>query len=367
MNDQIAKPTALAPRQQQYSLAPTNFEEALRFAELLAKSDLAPKDYKGKPGNCMIAMQMGAEVGLSPMQAIQNIAVINGRPSVWGDAMLALCQSHPDFEDCQESDDGATATCVVLRRGRAPVTRTFSMAEAQQAGLLNKDGPWKTYPKRMRQMRARGFALRDAFADRLRGLHSAEESSDLPIDATPRRRGEPRLAPEQQKPVDKSNVIDTTGTEPDAADYAITFGKNKGKALRELQNNQLHWYAEEYDGRDVELKRKARAVIDARKAAAEAENKKQVEAAGENPDWGLSGDEPTAVFQHAIRWAGRDRWIEKPLAEADHDTLLQYGSAIATALEQTTDETVAEDISAHLREVEAAIAAKQPKPAADAP
>ena len=81
-----------------FSLRPTNFSEAMRLANMIAKSDLAPKDYKGKPENCLLAVQMGAEVGLSPMQAIQNIAVIGGRPSVFGDAMLAICQASQDFE-----------------------------------------------------------------------------------------------------------------------------------------------------------------------------------------------------------------------------------------------------------------------------
>lgn len=162
------------------ALRPANLAEAMQFAEMLAKSDLVPKDYKGKPGNCMVAMQMGAEIGLAPMQAIQNIAVINGRPAVWGDALLALVQAHPDCEDVIETDDGATATCTIKRRGRTPVTRTFSTEDAKAARLAGKEGPWTNYPKRMRQMRARGFACRDAFADVLRGLASAEEAQDIP-------------------------------------------------------------------------------------------------------------------------------------------------------------------------------------------
>lgn len=157
---------------------PTNMEQAMKLAELVARSDLAPKDYRGKPGNVFVAMQMGHELGLSPMQSIQNIAVINGRPSVWGDALLALCQAHPSFVDIIETDDGQTATCAVKRRGRTDVERSFSMDDAKRANLLG-NATWKTYPQRMRQMRARGFALRDAFADALRGLSSAEEQEDI--------------------------------------------------------------------------------------------------------------------------------------------------------------------------------------------
>lgn len=165
-------------------LIPRNFEQALAFSEIIAKSDLAPKDYQGKPGNVLVAMQLGAEVGLSPMQAIQNIAVINGRPSLWGDALLALVKNSRTCEFIKESEfeeikKTQEAWCVAKRRRQDPVRRTFSMDDAKRAGLAEKAGPWKQYPFRMLQMRARGFALRDAFPDVLKGLHVAEEIIDI--------------------------------------------------------------------------------------------------------------------------------------------------------------------------------------------
>lgn len=171
----------LATRPTPWSLQPTTFAELMQFADLISRSDLAPKDYRGKPGNIVVAIQMGADVGLSPMQALQNIAVIGGRATLWGDALLALVQASPEFEDIIETDDGETASCTVKRRGRSPVTRTFSMTDARVAHLDKKAGPWQEYPKRMRQMRARGFACRDTFADVLRGLGSAEEMSDVVV------------------------------------------------------------------------------------------------------------------------------------------------------------------------------------------
>ena len=70
-----------APRN--FSLLPSSLGEAREMAEMIARSDFAPKDYKGKPENVIIAVQMGADLGLKPMQALQNIAVINGRPPNW--------------------------------------------------------------------------------------------------------------------------------------------------------------------------------------------------------------------------------------------------------------------------------------------
>ncbi len=159
-------------------LRPASFAELEKFAEMAAKSSFVPTQFRGKPEDLMLAVQMGSELGLSPMQAIQNITVVNGRPSVFGDAMLAIAMSHPHFEDIVEKIEGNTAICQIKRRGRSPIERRFSMEDATRAGLVGKDGPWKTYPLRMLQMRARGFALRDCFPDILRGLILAEEAGD---------------------------------------------------------------------------------------------------------------------------------------------------------------------------------------------
>ena len=166
-----------------FDLQPKDMSEAMRLATMIANSQLAPKDFKGKPEDTMVAMMMGNELGLNPMQAIQNIAVINGRPSIWGDALLALVQNHPSYGGVTESFDDATmtATCVAWRKGGEKHTQTFSQADAATAGLWGSNRqPWKQYPKRMLAMRARGFALRNVFADALLGLITAEEAQDMP-------------------------------------------------------------------------------------------------------------------------------------------------------------------------------------------
>ena len=165
--------------------APATVTEAIQFSEMLANSNMVPKQYMGKPQDIMVCIQWGMEMGLAPMQALQNIAVINGKPSVYGDAMMALVQASPVCEGVEESieDEGTpnpVAVCVARRKGRAPVTVRFSVEDAKRAGLWGKQGPWQAYPKRMLQMRARGFALRDAYPDVLKGLISTEEAQDYP-------------------------------------------------------------------------------------------------------------------------------------------------------------------------------------------
>src|SRR5881396_792205 len=99
----------LSTQRKSFDLSPQNFEQAITFAGYLADSDLVPKEFKGKPGNCLVAMQWGMELGLKPLQAIQNLAIINGRPSLWGDAVIALVRSSSTCEYVIESDNGHTA------------------------------------------------------------------------------------------------------------------------------------------------------------------------------------------------------------------------------------------------------------------
>lgn len=182
-------------------LNPTTFDQLLRFSEFAAQSDLMPRDYKGKPANIFLAVQMGSELGLSPMQALNSISVINGRPGVWGDGLIGICRQSPLCQDIQENIEGEgdarAATCIATRRGSSPCIARFSVADAKKAGLWNKQGPWQQYPERMLQNRARGFALRDAFPDLLRGLKTVEELRDIPSE--PREIRAERVQPDTQR------------------------------------------------------------------------------------------------------------------------------------------------------------------------
>ena len=209
----------------QRGFAPTTLTEAIQFSEMLASSSMVPKAYQGKPQDILVCVQWGYEMGLAPMQALQNIAVINGKPSVYGDAMMALVQASPVCEDVEEyfENEGTTnpiAVCVAKRRGRKPVVMKFSVEDAKRAGLWGKGGPWTAYPKRMLQMRARGFALRDAFPDVLKGMISAEEAQDYPEDE--KSAPAPRKAPANPldmvaKPVELAAPAEPEVLEPVAA------------------------------------------------------------------------------------------------------------------------------------------------------
>lgn len=164
--------------------SPKMFEHYQKVANMLAKTDMVPKNYKGKPGDVFVAMSMGYQLGLPVEQALQNIAVINGTPALWGDALIALALSHPACEGIDELpllDDSGNITgyvCTVKRAGHAPHQARFTLQDAQRAGLLKKQGPWQQYTSRMLQLRARNFAVRDKFSDILKGLSVAEVVQD---------------------------------------------------------------------------------------------------------------------------------------------------------------------------------------------
>jgi len=174
--------TALSESKAGFSLAPQSIDEALKFADMLSKSNLVPKDFIGNAGNILVAIQWGMELGLQPMQSMQNIAVINGRPSLWGDSVIALVKASPVCEYVVEEVNDNGATCKVKRKGEPEQVRYFTVDDAKKASLWGKPGPWTQYPKRMLQMRARSWALRDVFPDVLRGMPIAEELQDMPTE-----------------------------------------------------------------------------------------------------------------------------------------------------------------------------------------
>lgn len=191
----IAAPTRVPV---QLGVAPTNVEEGWRLATMMAKSQMVPKAFQGKPEDILVAIQAGIELGLAPFQSLQSFAVINSRPTLFGDGFLAVLMAAPSYQNHEEfyevgdqrrdvlnADDikldATTAVCSFWRKGKpTPVTRRFSVAQAKLAGLFTKEGPWKQYPARMLSMRARSWAGRDCFPDVLRGMTTAEEAMDIP-------------------------------------------------------------------------------------------------------------------------------------------------------------------------------------------
>jgi hypothetical protein len=206
---------------------PENMADLYIVAQRIAISGLAPKDFN-TPERVFVALEMGLELGLPMMAALRSIAVVNGRPSIYGDAALALvrasgvCDYYLEIASNTEThalaeqlavaleyDDRQLTKAIRLKIAEAGVrmnrqaedfgytsisrrsgavtsiVRRFTIADAKRGGLWGKSGPWTQYPERMLMWRSRGFNLRDNFGDILQGLYTTEEATDLPPEAKP--------------------------------------------------------------------------------------------------------------------------------------------------------------------------------------
>lgn len=238
------------------AIVPQTFDDVFRFSQVLARSGLVPNGMD-TPEKVSVAILTGLEIGVKPMQAVQGIAVIGGRPCVWGDLALAIVRASGLLEEFQEtyegtppSDWGAAkpdgqdyrAICRIKRKGEAaPEPSVFSVEDAitgklwLKRGYNGKDTPWVTSPKRMLKMRARGFALRDTFADVLKGMMIAEEMIGDEVDDADFRpapdRGPPPPPPAPD-PEDATIISETAAPEapPKAAQDAGALPSNPAES-----------------------------------------------------------------------------------------------------------------------------------------
>jgi len=200
------------------SISITRIEDIERLAEGVAKGYAIAKkiprrgdrvpDELTKKEYVFMTMVMGLEIGMKPMQALQNISLIDGKPVLWGDGMIAVVRDSGELESFNESysnidydstkmtrkqlstdvyTDDFCAICKIKRKGYEEKIYKFSVTDAKIANLWcfttdvkgKQYTPWYKYPKRMLQMRARSWALRDTFADHLAGFSTVEETRDI--------------------------------------------------------------------------------------------------------------------------------------------------------------------------------------------
>lgn len=165
------------------AIVPDSLDSAFRLATAFVAGGITPRGMQ-RPEQVMIAILAGMEVGLTPLQAVQGIYIVNGRPTLFGDSLVAVVRGSGRCAWIKEwiegTGDTVTAFCETLRVGEPEsVRRSFTWKQAQKAGLTTKEGPWTAYPARMLAIKARNFCLRDVYADVLRGL--SDDADDLAV------------------------------------------------------------------------------------------------------------------------------------------------------------------------------------------
>lgn len=155
--------------------------ELMAFATELSHSGIVPMAYINKPAAVFAAIQYGREFGIPPMSAMQNIAVINGKPTLGTDLMVSLAMHHKDWAGYEIPESTEKLAKVVVYRYTPDhkktllYTSTFTIEDAQKAGLVRPNSPWEKWRRRMLKHRAMAFAIRDAFPDVLSGTYAYEE------------------------------------------------------------------------------------------------------------------------------------------------------------------------------------------------
>lgn len=166
-------------------LMPADAEGVYKVSKYLAASDLVPKSFGQKPENVFAAIMYGREIGVSAMQALSNIAVVNGRPSVWGELATALVRQSGTCESLNYKfeGEGIKLKCIAKgkRKGDAEAhEEVFSMEDAKLAGFADKD-TYRKHPKDMLMWKALHRLFKFLWPDVLKGLSIQEVADDEPM------------------------------------------------------------------------------------------------------------------------------------------------------------------------------------------
>jgi hypothetical protein len=162
-----------------------NFNNAMKMAEQLAKSDMIPTVYKGKPENCIIALELSNRLKLSPFLVMQNMYIVQGKPS-WSSSFIISCiNASGRFNGGLKFEMDANRTkcrayAVEKTTGDKLVGPLITMEMAQHEGWLGKSGSkWKTMPELMLRYRAAAFFGRLYCPEIMNGMLTDDEAADI--------------------------------------------------------------------------------------------------------------------------------------------------------------------------------------------
>ena len=177
---------------------PKNLDDLQRFSKMALASQ-----FFGNASNlaqACLKIQMGAELGLAPVQALNSIQVIKGKPTMSANLMAALVK-RAGYSYTMKMEKGSSCTLTFFSKdGRELGESNFTMSDAKRAGL--KGGPWLKYPDNMLFARAISNGARWFAPEIILGFYSTEEmiGPDLhePIEEIRNPKIEPPMLPKQE-------------------------------------------------------------------------------------------------------------------------------------------------------------------------
>lgn len=169
--------TPIQPQPQQQ----ITLQDQMAFAKAVCQSDIIPTVYRGKPANILVAVGYGAPLGLTPMQSLQDISVINGKPTASASFIASHVRMAGHKLRIRKDEKALSVTATIVRSDDPdyPISVTRDKAWAQQMGLLNKDN-YRKQPLTMLTWRAITAVAREACPEILYGVqYSPDELHDL--------------------------------------------------------------------------------------------------------------------------------------------------------------------------------------------
>ena len=157
---------------------------AHKLATVLCNTQMVPATFRGKPDDGAAAILYGAELGLKPQQALQQVFVVHGQPAIYARTMVALLKAKGyRFETVESTDESVTVTAT-SPRGESE-TATWSIDRAKKAGYTSNK-KYSSDPQAMLYAKAASEVSRRIAPDVLLGIrYSAEELElDQPVRAT---------------------------------------------------------------------------------------------------------------------------------------------------------------------------------------
>jgi len=161
---------------------PRDLPSAITLARLIASSPLCPPVLRGREADVLLVMMTGAEMGLTTMQAMRNLHVINGRIGMSAAMIRSRCQSHPDCELFEVAEADATHAAIEVKKRSWGERRlvVWTLDDAERAQLTQPDSLWSKWPQEMCVARATTRAATMYFPEVTSGIFAEEDLKTMP-------------------------------------------------------------------------------------------------------------------------------------------------------------------------------------------